>query len=51
MCVVEFATVTRDADGHVVYHVFSRTELEALIKEAEPILKAAEAEVAASGDI
>jgi len=35
---LEFATVTR-RDNKVVYHVFTKTELEELIKESEQILK------------
>jgi len=35
---MEFATVTRDASGTVVYHVFSKEELEALLKRSEPML-------------
>lgn len=45
---LEFATVTKDADGNVVYHVFTKEELEALLKKAEPMLQ--EARVA-EGDI
>jgi 20S proteasome subunit alpha 3 len=45
---MEFATVTRDAEGKVVYHVFTKAELEALLQKAEPMLK--EARVA-EGDI
>jgi len=36
---LEFATVTRQ-NGTVVYHVFSKSELESLIKEADVVLKA-----------
>lgn len=38
---VEFATVTRNEKGEVVYKVFDRTELEELLKKAEPMLKEA----------
>jgi 20S proteasome subunit alpha 3 len=38
---MEFATVTRDADGKVVYHVFTKAELEGLLLKAEPMLKEA----------
>jgi len=47
---LEIATVTRGAEGAVDYHVFNKSELEALIKDAEEILKAS-AETQASGDI
>jgi len=50
---LEFATLTRDADGKVVYHVFTKTELESLLKDASAMLeeqkKKAEAE--STGDI
>jgi len=46
---LEVVTVTRDAEGRVTYHVFAKSELEAVIKEAEVILKAAEAAEAAKG--
>jgi len=46
---VEFATVTKDADGAVVYHVFSKAELEQLIKDGADMLKALEP--SAAGDI
>jgi 20S proteasome subunit alpha 3 len=45
---MEFATVTRDDEGNVVYHVFTKDELEGLLKQAEPMLK--ESRVA-EGDI
>lgn len=45
---MEFATITRDADGTVVYHVFTKQELEDLLKKAEPMLKEARD---AEGDI
>lgn len=32
---IEFATVTRDADGNVIYKVFSKAELEALLKDVK----------------
>jgi len=38
---MEFATVTRDAEGKVVYHVFTKAELESLLQKAEPMLKEA----------
>lgn len=38
---MEFSTVTRNAEGNVVYHVFTKAELEALLQRAEPILKEA----------
>mmetsp|Transcript_26556 Transcript_26556/g.37804 ORF Transcript_26556/g.37804 Transcript_26556/m.37804 type:complete len:255 (+) Transcript_26556:33-797(+) len=37
---VEISTITRDANGEVVYHVFSKKELEDLCDRAEPLLKA-----------
>lgn len=37
---VEIATVTRDASGQVVYHVFTKEELETVLKEASAILQA-----------
>jgi len=48
---MEIATVTRNAEGEVVYHVFTKAELEEVIKDAEAILKEAEAANAAQGDI
>lgn len=36
-CAVEFASVRR-VDGKVVYHVYSKAELEALLKRAESML-------------
>lgn len=36
---LEFATVTKDAEGNVKYHVFSKKELEDLLAKAEPMLK------------
>jgi 20S proteasome subunit alpha 3 len=47
---LEFATVTKDADGAVVYHVFSKAELEQLIKDGAEMLKSLEPPQAA-GDI
>jgi len=47
---MEFATVTRDAKGQVIYHVLEREELEALLKRADSMLKA-EAEKESAGDI
>jgi 20S proteasome subunit alpha 3 len=44
---LEFATVTRK-NGKVVYHVFTKAELEALLKEAEGVLKT---EKSTEGDI
>lgn len=38
---IEFSTVTKDKDGKVVYHVFTKQELEDLLKKAEPMLKEA----------
>jgi len=46
---VEISTVTRDENGKVVFHVFTKTELESLLKRAEPILK--ELKDTESGDI
>lgn len=45
---LEFATVTKNEAGEVVYHVFTKEELEDLLKKAEPMLQ--EARVA-EGDI
>jgi len=45
---LEFATVTKDKDGKVLYHVFTKEELEALLKKAEPMLQEARE---AEGDI
>jgi 20S proteasome subunit alpha 3 len=36
---LEFATVTKDKDGKVVYHVFSKAELEGLLKDSDAMLK------------
>jgi 20S proteasome subunit alpha 3 len=36
---LEFATLTRNAEGKVVYHVFAKSELEALLKESESMLQ------------
>jgi len=47
---MEFATLTRDDKGHVVYHVLTKEELEALLKRAEDMLKA-EAAKESAGDI
>jgi len=38
---LEFATVTKDEGGGVVYRVFTKPELEELLKKAEPLLKEA----------
>lgn len=45
---LEFATVTKNESGEVVYHVFTKEELEDLLKKAEPMLQEARA---AEGDI
>jgi len=47
---MEFATLTRDDKGQVVYHVLEREELEALLKRADSMLKA-EAAKESAGDI
>lgn len=48
---MEFSTVTRNKEtGQIVYHVLTKTELEALIKRAETMLKE-EAAKESSGDI
>lgn len=41
---IEFSTVTRDADGKIIYHFFSKEELETLLKNSE-------SENAKSGDM
>merc|ERR1719296_36706 len=46
---VEISTVTRDEDGKVVYHVFTKAELDSLLKRAEPLLK--EMKEADGGDV
>lgn len=38
---LEFATVTKDEDGNIKYHVFTKPELEELLQTAEPVLKEA----------
>jgi len=47
---MEFATLTRDDKGNVIYHVLTKDELEALLKRAESMLKE-EAAKESSGDI
>lgn len=37
---VEISTVTRDAEGNVKLHVYTKKELEELCERAEPLLKA-----------
>jgi hypothetical protein len=56
MMIVEFATLTRDATtGTVRYHVFTKAELETLLKDADGVLKEArkkaEAEAGGTSDI
>ena len=46
---VEIATVTKNKDGEVVYHVLTTKELEGVLKDAEGMLKAQAK--AAEGDI
>ena len=46
---VEISTVTRDENGKVVFHVFTKAELESLLKRAEPLLK--ELKDSESGDM
>jgi len=50
---LEFATVTRSEDGKVVYHVLSKAEIEAAIKDAEAVLLEArkKADAEATGDM
>merc|ERR1740130_952969 len=46
---VEISTPTRDENGKVVFHVYTKAELESVLKRAEPILK--ELKDADSGDM
>lgn len=48
--IVEFATVTR-VDDQVVYHVFDKSELTALLKRAENMLKEEANKESAGADI
>ena len=44
LSIVEFSTITKDEEGNVVYHVFTKAELKALLDEA------AEKGIQVSGD-
>lgn len=46
---LEIATITKNAEGNVVYHVFTKEDLEAILKDAESVLK--EQAATAEGDI
>jgi len=46
---VEISTLTLDENGKVVFHVFTKPELESLLKRAEPLLK--DLKDAESGDM
>jgi len=47
---MEFATVTRNVERDVIYHVFTKSELTELLKKAESMLKE-EAKKESAGDI